>query len=108
MLPDPDVRLRSATAEDALFVVEMARHACVIEDWKLPDANSEETQSLLPGRGDITVVATSGGVAAGAVWTFRPDPPLFVAAPEITIPPLPPLPPPGARRPPFDQPIVPV
>jgi GNAT superfamily N-acetyltransferase len=87
----PNVRLRSATTEDAAFIVEMARHACVIEDWLLPDADSAVTQSLLPGTGDIAVVAADAtGLRAGAVWTFRHDPPLIVDAdgdylPEITI-----------------------
>ncbi len=51
------MRLRSATTGDAAFIVEMARHACVIEDWALPDADSKETQSLLPSRRDIAIVA---------------------------------------------------
>jgi ribosomal protein S18 acetylase RimI-like enzyme len=91
MPPAPNIRLRSATTEDAAFVVEMARHACVIEDWPLPDADDEDTQSLLPGTDDTVVVATDAtGVRIGAVWTFRHDPPLMVDAdglslPEITI-----------------------
>jgi hypothetical protein len=48
MPPAPKVELRSATVGDAAFIVEMACHACVIEDWPLPDADSEDTQSLLP------------------------------------------------------------
>jgi ribosomal protein S18 acetylase RimI-like enzyme len=85
------MRLRSATAADAAFIVEMARHACVIEDWPLPDADSEDTQSLLPGGGDIAVVAANTmGVRIGAVWTFHHDPPLLVdidgsCLPEVTI-----------------------
>lgn len=87
----PNMRLRSATTDDAAFIVEMARHACVIEDWPLPDVDDEDTQSLLPGNDDIVVVATdTTGVRIGAVWTFRHDPPLMVdtdglALPEITI-----------------------
>ncbi len=87
----PIVRLRSATTEDEAFIVEMARHACVIEDWPLPDADAEDTQSLLPGSDDMVVVATDAtGVRIGAVWTFLHDPPLLVdadglALPEVTI-----------------------
>ncbi len=87
----PNMRLRPATAEDAAFIVEMARHACVIEDWPLPDADDEDTQSLLPGSDDIVVVATHAtGVSIGAAWTFRHDPPLMVdtdghSLPELTI-----------------------
>ena len=91
MLPAQDVRLRSATTDDAAFIVEMARHACVIEDWPLPDADDEDTQSLLPGSDDIVVVATDAtGIRIGAVWTFRHDPPLMLdtdglSFPELTI-----------------------
>jgi GNAT superfamily N-acetyltransferase len=91
MSEDPNMLLRRATRDDADFIVEMARHACVIEDWPLPAADSEDTQSLLPGSGDIAIVAgAAGGVKVGAVWTFRHDPPLVVRAdgvplPEITI-----------------------
>lgn len=83
--------LRSATIEDAAFIVEMARHACVIEDWPLPDADSEDTQGLLPDSGDTIIVAEGEmGVKVGAVWTFSHDPPLLVDSdgvglPEITI-----------------------
>ena len=91
MPPAPNIRLRSATNDDAAFIVEMARHACVIEDWALPDADDEDTRSLLPGNDDIVVVATDvDGISTGAVWTFRHDPPLIVDAdglslPEVTI-----------------------
>jgi ribosomal protein S18 acetylase RimI-like enzyme len=84
-------RLRSATNADSAFIVEMARHACVIEDWPLPDADSEDVQGLLPRSGDIAVVAEdAAGISVGAVWTFDHDPPLLVnddgvALPEITI-----------------------
>jgi hypothetical protein len=71
MSPDPNVRLRSATSGDAAFIVEMARHACVIEDWPLPDPDSDEVASLLPAAGEVPVVAVDdAGVRLGAVWTF--------------------------------------
>jgi hypothetical protein len=38
----PSLELRSATAFDRAFVVEMARLACVIEDWPLPDDDSDD------------------------------------------------------------------
>lgn len=87
----PKMRLRPATADDAAFIVEMARHACVIEDWPVPDADDDDTQSLLPGSDDIVVVATDAtGLSIGAVWTFRHDTPLMVdteglSLPELTI-----------------------
>jgi ribosomal protein S18 acetylase RimI-like enzyme len=91
MPPAPNMRLRSATAGDEAFIIDMARHACVIEDWPLPDANSEDTRSLLPCSRDIAVVAADvTGVRVGAVWTFHHDPPLLVdtdgvSLPELTI-----------------------
>jgi hypothetical protein len=36
----PAVQLRAATAGDEAFIVEMARHACIIEDWLLPEPRS--------------------------------------------------------------------
>jgi hypothetical protein len=91
MPPEPNVRVHTATTEDAAFIVQMARQACVIDDWPLPDADSEDTQSLLPGSSDTTVVSTQApGVRVGAVWTFLHNPPLLVdtygvSLPEITI-----------------------
>jgi len=82
-----DVRLRPASKADDDFIIEMARYACVIEDRPLPEPDSEETQSMLPGTGDVVVVATDAtGRRLGAAWTFHHDPPLLVAAiPELTI-----------------------
>jgi GNAT superfamily N-acetyltransferase len=80
------MRLRAATARDAVFVVEMARHACIIEGWLLPDADSEETQSLLPGSDDVAVVAEDAtGLRLGAVWTFHHEPPLLLAADAVSL-----------------------
>jgi hypothetical protein len=77
--PARRVERRSATVGDAAFIVEMARHACVIEDWPLPDADSEDTQSLLPRGGDVAVVAAdTDGVRLGAAWTFHHEPPLLL------------------------------
>jgi ribosomal protein S18 acetylase RimI-like enzyme len=85
------VRVRAATSADTAFIVEMARHACVIEDWSLPDPDSEETQSLLPTADDVVLVAEDPtGISLGAVWTFHHQPPLVVdsdavAGPELSI-----------------------
>jgi ribosomal protein S18 acetylase RimI-like enzyme len=85
--PDLHIRLRSATSEDAAFVVEMARHACVIEDWPLPDVDSEEVQSVLPASGNVPIVAVdAAGRRVGAVWTFHNDPPLPVDAAGDSLP----------------------
>jgi ribosomal protein S18 acetylase RimI-like enzyme len=84
---DPSIRLRSATPEDAAFIVEMARHACVIEDWPPPDADSEEVQSVLPTSGEVLIVAVdAAGPRTGAVWTFHNDPPLRVDAAGVSLP----------------------
>jgi ribosomal protein S18 acetylase RimI-like enzyme len=81
------MRLRSATSEDAAFIVEMARYACVIEDWPLPDADSEEVQSMLPQGGEVPIVAVDAAdFWLGAVWLFHNDPPLRVDAAGGSLP----------------------
>lgn len=42
------IKLRAATTEDDAFIVEMARHACVIEDRPLPDPEDDEVLEMLP------------------------------------------------------------
>jgi ribosomal protein S18 acetylase RimI-like enzyme len=84
-------QLRSVTNADSAFIVEMARHACVIEDWPLPEADSEDVQDLLPSSSGIAIVAAdTTGISIGAVWTFHHNPPLLRSAdgdalPEIAI-----------------------
>lgn len=81
------IELRCATAADVAFIVEMARHACVIEDWPLPDPDSDEAQSLAPGSGDIAIVATdASGLRLGAVWTLLNDPPLLLDTEGASLP----------------------
>ena len=48
MAPKPEVWLRAATPHDAAFIVEMTRHACVIEDRPLPDPDDDEVREMLP------------------------------------------------------------
>jgi ribosomal protein S18 acetylase RimI-like enzyme len=85
------VQFRSAAPVDAPFISEMARHACVIEDWSLPDVDSEEVQELLPRAGDVALVATDEtDELAGAVWMFQHDAGLILdhndtSLPEIAI-----------------------
>ncbi|KAB7751123.1 acetyltransferase [Mycolicibacterium mucogenicum DSM 44124] len=75
------MRLRAATFGDEAFVVEMARHACVIEDRPLPDPEDDEVREMLPPRGVVPIIAEElGGSHVGAVWTYLSDPPLRVDA----------------------------
>ncbi|MUL78503.1 GNAT family N-acetyltransferase [Mycolicibacterium sp. CBMA 226] len=73
------VRLRAATTHDRSFIVDMARHACVIEDWPLPDPDDDEVLELLPRHGEVPIIAEEyAGERVGAVWTYLSDPPLRV------------------------------
>lgn len=87
MSRNPPVWLRSASPDDEQFIVEMARHACIIEDWPLPDPDSDEVAGLLPARGEVPIVAVdAAGSRLGAVWTFHHDPPLRVDAAGAALP----------------------
>lgn len=85
------VQLRAATPEDECFVVEMARHACVIEDWPLPDPDDEEVLEMLPPAGMVPIIAEDdNGAPVGAVWAYFSSPPLRrdpagVPLPELCI-----------------------
>ncbi len=71
------VQLRAATTEDAPFVVQMARHACVIDDRPLPDPDDDEVLEMLPPDGVVPIIATDHhGSPIGAVWTYFGIPPL--------------------------------
>jgi len=86
MAPEPAVRLRAATFGDEAFIVEMARHACVIEDWPLPEPDDEEVLELLPPRGVVPIMAEEhGGAPVGAVWSYLSDPPLRVDARGVAL-----------------------
>lgn len=79
--------LRSATPVDRGFVVEMARHACVIEDRPIPDRDSEDVHDLLPSNDDTVLVAADVlGRPVAAVWTFHSDPPLVLDAEGASVP----------------------
>ncbi|GAS95567.1 putative acyltransferase [Mycolicibacterium canariasense] len=83
----PTVRLREATSADDAFVVEMARHACIIEDWPLPDPDDDEVLSMLPPAGEIPIIAEDRlGEPVGATWTWHNDPPLRLDADGESIP----------------------
>ena len=77
MAPQSTVRLRTATPDDNAFVVEMARHACIIEAWPLPDPEDDEVLELLPPPGVVPIIAEDeSGLPLGAVWTYHSSPPL--------------------------------
>lgn len=83
--------LRSATPDDLELIVEMARHACVIEDRPLPDRDSEDVHDLLPSNDDTVLVAADVlRRPVAAAWTFHSDPPLMLdeggaSVPEVCI-----------------------
>jgi GNAT superfamily N-acetyltransferase len=84
-------RLRTATDDEAEFIVDMARHASVIEDWPLPDPDDDDVLSMLPAGDEVPIVAVDdAGAPVGAVWTFHHDPPLVrddagTSLPELCI-----------------------
>lgn len=82
-----DIVLRAATTADGPFVVEMARHACVIEDRPLPDADDDEVLEMLPAAGVIPIVAQNRhGEPVGAVWTYYGVTPLRCDAAGAPLP----------------------
>jgi GNAT superfamily N-acetyltransferase len=69
--------LGAATPDDDSFVVEMARHACVIEDRPLPDPDDDEVLEMLPPPGVVPIIARAhDGTPVGAV---SPLPELCIA-----------------------------
>jgi ribosomal protein S18 acetylase RimI-like enzyme len=66
-----DIVLRAATTADDAFVVEMARHACVIEDRPLPDADDDEVLEMLPPAGVVPIIAENRhSQPLGTAWTY--------------------------------------
>jgi ribosomal protein S18 acetylase RimI-like enzyme len=79
--------LREATPDDESFVIEMARHACVIEDRPLPDPDDDEVLEMLPPAGVMPIIAEDhSGTPIGAVWTYRGSPPLRRDAAGVPLP----------------------
>lgn len=79
--------LRAATSDDDSFVVEMARHACVIEDRPLPDPDDDEVLEMLPPTGVVPIIAVDhSGTPVGAVWTYHSSPPLRCDAAGAPLP----------------------
>lgn len=79
--------LREATPDDESFVIEMARHACVIEDRPLPDPDDDEVLEMLPPAGVMPIIAEDQrGTPIGAVWTYRGSPPLRRDALGVPLP----------------------
>jgi ribosomal protein S18 acetylase RimI-like enzyme len=87
MAPKPEVRLRAATPDDGAFIVEMTRHACVIEDRPLPDPDDDEVREMLPPPGVVPIIAEDeSGLPVGAVWTYYRSPPLRCDAAGVALP----------------------
>lgn len=83
----PAWQLRAATPSDQDFVVEMARHACVIEDRPLPDPDDDEVREMLPAAGAVAIIAEDRqGAPVGAVWVYYSSPPLRVDAAGAPMP----------------------
>ncbi|GAY16851.1 GNAT family N-acetyltransferase [Mycobacterium sp. shizuoka-1] len=81
------IALRVATSDDDAFVVEMARHACVIEDRPLPDPDGDEVVEMLPPVGMVAIIAQDHrGTPVGAVWTYHGSPPLRRDAAGVPLP----------------------
>lgn len=81
------VRLRAATPSDQAFVVDMARQACVIEDWPLPDPGDDEVLEMLPAPGTAVIIAEDRhGSPVGAVWTYYSSPPLRTDVDDAPLP----------------------
>ena len=78
--------LRAATSDDDSFVLEMARHACVIEDRPLPNPDDDEVLEMLPRAGVVPIIAEDRGAPVGAVWTYHGCPPLRCDAVGVPLP----------------------
>ena len=82
-----DIVLRAATNADDAFVVEMARHACVLEDRPLPDADDDEVLEMLTPAGVVPIVAENRHAEPlGAVWTYYGVTPLCCDAAGAPLP----------------------
>lgn len=79
--------LRAATSDDDSFVVEMARHACVIENRPLPDPDHDEVLEMLPPAGVVPIIGEDHShTPVGAVWTYHGNPPLRCDAAGVPLP----------------------
>ncbi|MGN7778749.1 GNAT family N-acetyltransferase [Mycolicibacterium sp. 22603] len=79
--------LRAATPGDRVFVVDMARHACVIEERPLPDPGDDEVREMLPAPGAVMIIAEDRhGSPVGAAWTYYSNPPLRTDADGVPLP----------------------
>jgi GNAT superfamily N-acetyltransferase len=86
-MSEPVVNLRAAHPGDDAFIIEMARHACVIEDLPLPEPGDDEVLEILPPPGIVPIIAEDqNGVPVGAVWTYHSSPPLRSDAAGVPLP----------------------
>jgi GNAT superfamily N-acetyltransferase len=71
--------LRSADTEDRPFLVEMARHVCVVEGRPLPAPDDPQVAAFLPATPDVAIVAVDESEQPlGAVWWVLREPPLLL------------------------------
>jgi ribosomal protein S18 acetylase RimI-like enzyme len=64
-----EVLIRRSDESNVEFIVEMARHASVIEDRPLPPADDPDVVVMLPTASDCAVIAvTDEGQSLGAAW----------------------------------------
>jgi GNAT superfamily N-acetyltransferase len=70
-----------------MFILEMARLACVIEDRPRPRPDAVEVLGMLPQPSDAVLVATDDtGNPRGAAWWHFPEPPLVRATDGSPVP----------------------
>jgi GNAT superfamily N-acetyltransferase len=84
-------RVRPAGDEDRIFVIEMARIACTLEDRPLPDADAPEVLACLPPSPKAAVIAIDeADRPLGAAWWHMHDPSMLLMSdgspiPELTL-----------------------
>lgn len=76
-------RITPATRANTGFLTEMARHAATLERRPLPAPDSLDVTELLPGLGDLALVAHDGtGRPVGAAWCTTGPSPLVLELPD--------------------------
>lgn len=72
-------RIRQADGDDREFLIEMARHACTLEDRPLPKINAPDVLASLPPTMSAAVIATDHEEdPLGTAWWHLHEPPLAI------------------------------